>query len=132
MDQGHIYSLSSIERMILQPIQMWYTITALCKILFKCCIKLPSRQANKVCTITSYYISGTKYLIKVISCRFIWVHNAKAQCSLFRKSWPLEEKAAGHIVSSVRKLRDMNISTQLAFSFLHNPGSQVIVLCTQN
>lgn len=57
---------------------------------------------------------------------FILVHASKAQSTMVGKSWCQEHRTAGHVISTVRKQREMDAGTWLAFSFVFSTGSQPI------
>lgn len=40
------------------------------------------------------------------------------------KAWWQERQAAGHVASTVRKQKEMDVGAQLTFSFLFGPGTQ--------
>lgn len=49
--------------------------------------------------------------------RISFVQSLRIQYITSRKGWHQEREAAGHIESAVRKQREMNAGTQLAFFF---------------
>lgn len=87
-----------------------------CRIQDSGCIPKPNQQPHFQVLCAPFLVSTAQYLTKIIKGRSVWTHGLRRyRAHHAGKAWQQECEGDGHIVSILRKLKEVNADAQLSF-----------------